>query len=74
MALLVWDENFQHKGLRHLIEMLAMAGYRHRSEFRVVLYNNNAEADYDDDYAAYLDMKAQGRDNEWDTANGCLKE
>ena len=45
-----------------------------RSEFRVVLYNNNAEADYDDDYAAYLDMKAQGRDNEWDTANGCLKE
>jgi|TARA_B100001996_G_C18262307_1_gene439632 hypothetical protein len=74
LRLLTFDENFQHRGLRHLVEMLAMAGYRHRSEYKVVLYNDNAEADFDDAYAHYLDLKAQGKDVEWDTLKGCLKE
>ena len=55
LHLLTYDENMQHKGLRNLIEMLAMAGYRFRSEFRVVLYQGDAESDYDEDYATYPD-------------------
>ena len=67
LRLLTFDENFQHRGLRHLVEMLAMAGYRHRSEYKVVLYNDNAEADFDDAYAHYLHLKAQGKHVERDS-------
>ena len=65
LHLLTYDEGMQHRGLRNLIEMIAMAGYRHRSEYKIVLYNNNAEADFDDDYAQYLDLKAQGENPSW---------
>ncbi len=37
LSLLTYDENMQHRGLKNLIEMLAMAGYRYRSNYRVVL-------------------------------------
>ena len=69
LKLLTYDENFQHRGMRHIIEMIAMAGYRHRSEYQIVLYNNDKEANFDDDYAHYLDLKAQGVAVEWDTHN-----
>ena len=65
LHLLTYDEEMQHRGLRNLIEMIAMAGYRHRSEYKIILYNNNAEADFDDDYAQYLDLKAQGENPSW---------
>ena len=67
LRLLTYDENFQHRGLRHLVEMIAMAGYRFRSEYRIILENNGKDADFDDDYAAYLDLKAQGEAVEWDS-------
>ena len=35
------DEKFQHRGLRNLLEMVAMMGYRHRSNYRVVLFQQN---------------------------------
>ena len=59
LYLLTHNENFQHKGMRHIIEMIAMAGYRHRSEYRIVLFQDDAEADYDDDY---LDKRACSED------------
>ena len=63
VRLLTYDENFQHRGLRHLVEMIAMAGYR----YRIILENNGKEADFDEDYAEYLDLKAQGEAVEWDS-------
>ena len=74
LHLLSYDENMQHRGLRNLVEMLAMAGYRYRSNYRVVLYNDDTEADFDEDYAHYLDLKAQGEDVIWDAAKGRIKE
>ncbi|MCP4120585.1 MAG: hypothetical protein GY751_02395 [Bacteroidetes bacterium] len=71
LHLLTYDENMQHKGLRNLIEMLAMAGYRFRSKFRVVLYQGDAESDYDEDYATYLDLKAQGENPSWPLDSDC---
>lgn len=44
-----------------------MAGYRYRSEYRIILENNGKEADFDEDYAEYLDLKAQGEAVEWDS-------
>jgi len=58
LYLVRYNENFQHKGLRHILEMIAMAGYRHRAEYKLVLFQNDSEAEYDDDYAAYLDKMA----------------
>jgi|TARA_R110000824_G_C15106116_1_gene666732 hypothetical protein len=60
--LLTYNKNFQHKGLRNIIEMIAMAGYRHRSEYKIVLFQDDIEAEYDEDYAAYLDKKACSED------------
>jgi len=71
LHLLTYDEQFQHRGLKSLLEMIAMAGYRYRSNFRVVLYHNDDEADFDDDYAEYLDLKAQGEDASWPLDRDC---
>ena len=71
LHLLTYDENMQHKGLKNLVEMVAMAGYRFRSEFRVVLYQGDAESDYDDEYANYLDLKAQGDTPSWPLDSDC---
>ena len=42
LHLLTTDENMQHRGLRNLIEMIAMAGYRYRSEYRIVLFQGDS--------------------------------
>ena len=71
LHLLTYDEDMQHRGLKSLIEMIAMAGYRHRSNYRVVLYQGGAEADYDDEYVQYLDLKAQGENPSWPLDSDC---
>ena len=71
LSLLTYDENMQHRGLKNLIEMLAMAYYRYRANYRVVLYQGDAESDYDDDYATYLDLKAQGENPSWPLDSDC---
>ena len=48
----------QHKGIKAILEMIAMAGYRWRTPVKVVLFNEDNEAELDDDYAEYLDEKA----------------
>jgi hypothetical protein len=62
LHLLTYNENFQHKGLRNIVEMIAMAGYRHRAEYKIVLFQDDTEAEYDEDYAAYLDKLACSED------------
>ncbi len=53
------------------LAMVAMMGYRHRSAYRVVLFNNDHEADFDDEYAEYLDLKAQGHNPTWPLDRDC---
>jgi hypothetical protein len=65
------DEKFQHRGLRNLLEMVAMMGYRHRSNYRVVLFRDDCEAAFDDEYAEYLDLKAQGANPTWPLDRDC---
>ncbi len=65
------DEQFQHRGLSNLLQMVAMMGYRHRSAYRVVLFNDDHEADFDDEYAEYLDLKAQGHNPTWPLDRDC---
>ncbi len=60
LHLLAHDENMQHRGLRNLIEMIAMAGYRHRSNYRIVLYCGGAVADYDYKNGHFVCFKAPG--------------
>ena len=55
----------QHRGIKGLLEMLAMAGYRWRTPVKVVLFNGDMEADLDDEYNAYLDRKACGESITW---------
>ncbi|MBP98535.1 hypothetical protein CMK18_21505 [Candidatus Poribacteria bacterium] len=74
LHLLTYDENMQHRGLRNLLEMVAMAGYRYRSNYRVVLTHGDFEPDFDENYAHYLDLKAQGEDVKWDMKTGRMKE
>ena len=58
----------QHRGIKGLLEMLAMAGYRWRNPVKIVLYNSShdKEADFDEDYNAYLDRKACGENITWE--------
>jgi len=51
-----------------------MAGYRYRSNYRVVLTHGDFEPDFDENYAHYLDLKAQGEDVKWDMKTGRMKE
>jgi hypothetical protein len=55
----------EHRLLYHLISQIAEMGYRWRSEYKITLFNDEAEADFDDEYAHYLDQKAQRRDVVW---------
>tara|TARA_B100002019_G_scaffold246409_1_gene224253 strand:+ start:423 stop:689 length:267 start_codon:yes stop_codon:yes gene_type:complete len=55
----------QHRGIKGLLEMLAMAGYRWRTPVKVVLFNGDMEADLDEEYNAYLDRKACGENITW---------
>ena len=55
----------ENRLLFHIILQILEMGYRHRAEYRVVLFNRDAEADFDEEYAAYLDLKAQREDVAW---------
>ena len=55
----------ENRLLYQIIKQVLEMGYRHRAEYRVVLFNEDSEADFDDDYAAYLDRKAQREDVAW---------
>ena len=65
------DEHFQHRGLSNLLQMVAMMGYRHRSAYRVVLFRDDVEADFDEEYAEYLDLMAQGASQTWPLDRDC---
>ena len=66
----------QHRGIKGLLEMLAMAGYRWRNPVKIVLYNSShdKEADFDEDYNAYLDRKACGENITWEEHDTEMKE
>ncbi len=64
----------QHRGIKGLLEMIAMAGYRWRTPVKVVLFNGDKEADLDDDYNAYLDRKACGESLEFAEHDAEMKE
>ena len=55
----------EHRMLYQLINQLAEMGYRHRAEYRIILFNGEYSAEFDDDYAEYLDKKAQRQDVDW---------
>ena len=63
-----------HKALFYLVSQLLEMGHRHRAEYRVVLFNGDAEPDFDDNYANYLDKKAQKLDVNWNTDEGIEEE
>ena len=56
-----------HKVLFYLVSQLLEMGHRYRANYRVVLFNGDAESDFDEDYASYLDKKAQKLDVNWNT-------
>lgn len=56
---------YENRLLYQIIKQVLEMGYRHRAEYRVVLFNEDSEADFDDDYAEYLDRKAQREDVAW---------
>lgn len=55
----------EHRLLYHMISQIAEMGYRWRSEYKVVLFNGENEAEFDEEYAEYLDKKAQRQDVDW---------
>ena len=65
------DEKFQHRGMMNLLQMVAMMGYRHRSSYRVVLFRDDHDADFDEEYAKYLDLKACGKSPTWPLDRDC---
>jgi len=68
--------DYQHRGIKGLLEMLAMAGYRYRNPVKIVLFNSSheKEADFDEDYNAYLDRKACGENITWEQHDAERKE
>ena len=66
--------DYQHRGIKGLLEMIAMAGYRWRTPVKVVLFNGDMEADLDDEYNAYLDRKACGEHITWEEHDTERKE
>jgi len=62
-----------HKVLFYLVSQLLEMGHRHRAEYRVILFNGDAEPDFDDNYANYLDKKAQKLHVNWNT-DECFEE
>jgi hypothetical protein len=55
----------EHRLLYHLIAQIAEMGHRWRSEYKIVLFNGEAEAEFDEEYADYLDLRAQKKKVEW---------
>ncbi len=57
----------EHRLLYHILTSLREMGYRWRSPYKVVLLGDNElEAEYDEDYANYLDLKAQRKNITWE--------
>jgi len=57
----------EHRMLYHILTSLRDMGYRWRSEYKVVLLGENElEAEFEDDYANYLDLKAQKENITWE--------
>ncbi len=57
----------EHRLLYHILTSLREMGYRWRSPYKVVLLGDNElEAEYDEDYANYLDLKAQRTNITWE--------
>ena len=57
----------EHRMLYHVLTSLREMGYRWRSPYKVVLLSDTElEAEYEDDYANYLDMKAQRKNITWE--------
>jgi len=59
----------QHRGIKGILEMIAMAGYRWRTPVKIVLFNGDNEAELDDEYNDYLDEKACAKTISWDEYN-----
>ena len=55
----------EHRLLYHFIAQIAEMGHRWRSEYKITLFNGEAEAEFDEEYAAYLDQRAQKKKVEW---------
>ena len=60
---------YESRLLYHLICQMQEMGYRHRANYRIVLFTDNCEADFDEEYAHYLDKKASRESVSWDDEN-----
>lgn len=49
----------------HILTSIREMGYRWRSEYKVVLFRGDIEAEFDEDYGKYLDKKAQREEAEF---------
>jgi len=53
-----------HRGLNALLRDIALLGYLHREEHKIILMNGDStppvDSEYDEDYQKYLDRKASG--------------
>lgn len=64
------EGELNYRPIYHLLTTLREMGHRWRSEYRVVLFCNDVEAEYDERYALYLDKRAQREDVVWDEEKG----
>ena len=57
----------EHRLIYHLLTSLRDMGYRWRSPYKIVLLGDNElEAEYEKEYADYLDLKAQKKNITWE--------
>ena len=63
-----------NKVLFYLVSQLLEMGHRHSAEYRVVLFNGDAEPDFNENYGVYLDKKAQKLDVSWNTDKECIED
>lgn len=60
--------DLEHRLLYHILTSIRDMGYRWRSEYKIVLLGNEGEleAEFEKDYANYLDLKAQRENITWE--------
>lgn len=56
------EGEINHRGIYHMLKQLAMMGYLWRTNWRVLLFNGNHEAEVSEEYSKYLDLRAQHKD------------
>lgn len=66
-----FEGELHHRGLNALLKDIAMLGYLHRDEHKIILMNSDStppvDAEYDEDYQKYLDRKASGiQEENWE--------